>query len=232
MEFAQEHSVFTKHELLEAMRPWHDIKEATLAWVLFHLVQTNQLARLKRGVYTLQRRQAFLPKPTQAMIGIAKTMRSELPYAEFSLYSGDYFAPWHHHLTINHLIYLAVPRFMVENAADMLESHQYTTYPNPDEEMLNRHIDMQKENIVVLPLISQAPLQNSLGVPTPHIETLLVDLFASPVFKYLQGAEYARMFINAYRQYAIQEDRLLRYASRRNAKPQLQLIFNEAKSHD
>lgn len=232
MSYAQKHATFTKKEVLDTVCRGETIKANTLGWVLFHLTQTNRLARVKRGVYSIPRKSVFKPEPTAKMTGLVDIMRRDFPYAEFCLYSGDCFSGLQHHLSINRLVYLAVPRFMVQSTAEHLRSLKLPAFANPDAKMLNEYIDMQAENIIVLPLITQAPLQSVRGVPTPKLETLLVELHSARAFSYLRGTEYAHIFRNACRQYAIQEDTLLRYASRRHARQEIQQLLQSVKAHD
>ena len=232
MGYARKHATFTKGEVLGAVCRNETIKANTLGWVLFHLTQTNRLARVKRGVYSIPRKRMFKPEPTAKMTELADIMRRDFPYAEFCLYSGDCFSGLQHHLSINRLVYLAVPRFMVQSTAEHLRSLKLPAFANPDAKALDEYIDMEEENIVVLPLITQAPLQTVGGVPTPKLETLLVELHSARAFSYLRGTEYAHIFRNACRQYAIQEDSLLRYASRRHARQEIQQLLQSVKAHD
>lgn len=232
MGYARKHATFNKKEVLGAVCRDETIKANTLGWVLFHLTQTHRLSRVRRGVYTLPRKRVFKPEPTAKMAGLADIVRRDFPYAEFCLYSGDCFSGLQHHLSINRLIYLAVPRFMVQSTAEHLRSLNLPAFANPDAKMFDEYIDMQAENIIVLPLITQAPLQSIGGVPTPKLETLLVELHSARAFSYLRGTEYAHIFRNACRQYAVQEDTLLRYASRRHARQEIQQLLQSVNAHD
>ena len=75
-------------------------------------------------------------------------------------------------------------------------------------------------------------------MPCRHcsVRFLSRNFFAPPksarAFSYLRGTEYARIFRNACHQYAIQEDSLLRYASRRHARQEIQQLLQSVNTHD
>lgn len=217
LDFAHRCDSFSKKMLLEAFAHEAEIKSGTLGWVLCHLVLQNKLTRIKRGLYALQTKAVYAPEPTPAMKKIADFMRQEFPFAPYCLYAAEYFGGLQQHLSLNRLLYLEVPRDMMETVAEALQAEHLSAFANPGKDALAHYIDSSKEGIIVIPLMSQAPIQKLQSIPTPRIEKLLVDLYTMPVFNHLQGVEYGYIFRNAYEQFAIQEDTLLRYASRRFA---------------
>ena len=72
------------------------------------------------------------------------------------------------------------------------------------------------------PLITESPVQKSNGVLVPTLEKLLVDLQKDQDFFYLQEAEGIYIFQNALSLYTINESRLLRYASRRGIRKEIE----------
>ena len=63
--------------------------------------------------------------------------------------------------------------------------------------------------------MTESPIEQVDGVPSPTLEKLLVDIEKDADFQYLQGAEAARMRENAESLYYINTTRLNRYARRR-----------------
>ncbi|MFG6411727.1 MAG: hypothetical protein K1V92_12285, partial [Bacteroides acidifaciens] len=72
----------------------------------------------------------------------------------------------------------------------------------------------------------EAPLQEVSGVPMPTLEKLLVDILRDTDFFYLQGSESDRIIENAFNLYAINRNRLFRYAGRRKVKDELSSILD------
>jgi hypothetical protein len=86
--------------------------------------------------------------------------------------------------------------------------------------------------IFVKPLITESPVQECNGVLVPTLEKLLVDLQQDDDFFYLQEAEGVNIFRNALSLYTINESRLLRYASRRGLRKEIETIIKSINSND
>lgn len=228
LNYARSHTFFSKKELLNALLSKREIKSSTLGWILYDLVRQNQLTRIKQGWYELGKKDYFAPEPTPRMIEIANHVRKGFPYTPFCLYTGEFLTGFQHHLFINNLVYLEVPRFMVLTMTDYLREMQFSAYPNPTERMMEYSINMKTNDVVVLPLVSQAPIQKIQDIPCPKLEKLLVDLYSLPVFNYLHGIEYTRILKNASEQYVIRVSTLLRYASRRHVMPEMKKYLYQA----
>ena len=99
---------------------------------------------------------------------------------------------------------------------------------NPSPELIRRYIIDEKEPWIVKPLVSESPLQEVNGMPTVSIEKMLVDIFCDPViFSAQQGSEMDRIFKEAFEKYTVSESKMLRYASRRRKKNELNIYLNE-----
>ena len=59
----------------------------------------------------------------------------------------------------------------------------------------------------------------------PTLEKLLVDILRDPDFFFLQGSESEHIIDNAFSLYAINRNRLFRYAERRKVKEELTSIM-------
>lgn len=232
VEYARTHETFSKQELMAVLGRESEIKSGTLGWVLYELVNSSKLARVKRGVYTLQRKCLFSLETSTKMKHVFKIVHKEFPFVESCLYTGDCLSSLQHHLFINHLIFLEVEKLAVGSVADYLCSLRLSAYANPTEMEFETYINTHRESIVVLPIISQSPLHTTDGIRTPKLEKILVDIYVLPCFKHLQGLEYTRVFANAYRKYVIREDTLLRYASRRHVLEEIKKTLAIAKTYD
>lgn len=90
----------------------------------------------------------------------------------------------------------------------------------------------EKEPWIVKSLVSEAPTQLVNGIPTVTIEKLLVDIFCDPViFNAQQGSEMNQIFSEAFEKYSISESKMLRYASRRRKKKELDNYLNETSKY-
>jgi hypothetical protein len=98
----------------------------------------------------------------------------------------------------------------------------------PSEQLIRRYLINEKEPWIVKSLVSEAPIQQVNGIPTVTIEKLLVDIFCDPViFDAQQGSEMNQIFHEAFEKYTISESKMLRYASRRRRKEDLDNYLDE-----
>ena len=92
---------------------------------------------------------------------------------------------------------------------------------------MSDYIRLDKKSFIVKPLVSESPIQEVNGINVPRIEKLLVDIQCDRDFFYLQGQESLYMMQNAVANYNVNIGMLLRYASRRNIKPQIEKYIKE-----
>ncbi len=112
-----------------------------------------------------------------------------------------------------------VEKEAMESVFFFMKENKYSVFIDPTKELLNRYIPDEKETWIVKSLVTEAPVQNISGIQTTTIEKLLVDLFCDAViFDAQQGSEKERIFKEAFKKYAVNENRMLRYADRRRKK--------------
>ena len=92
-------------------------------------------------------------------------------------------------------------------------------------DVYKRQVDMDSRVFFVKNLVSEAPLQKVSDIPMPTLEKLLVDILRDADFFYLQGSESEHIFENAFNLYAVNRNRLFRYAGRRKAKEEILSIL-------
>ncbi len=221
LDYAASHSTFSAGELFSHVTTLAEINPKTLSWYLSNLVQRRQLNRIGRGEYAKASNPVFAPTPSAKAKKIYRSLHVQFPLADFCVYDGEVIAPLLHHLASNRIIYVEAPRDMAETVFFFLKERHANAYLLPDKQQIYRYIDLSKPQIFVKHLTSESPLQKIDGVPSPTLEKLLVDIQRDADFFYLQGSESDYIIENAFDLYAIHQDRLLRYAARRNLKKEM-----------
>ena len=190
---------------------------------LNRMVKSGRLLREGRGLYRVKdNRREFLPVLSSLSLEIASIFQNELPFAKYCLYEGEWINPFMHHLAGNMLHYLEVERDSIDSIFDHLIAKGYTVYIRPDREFMYRYVDIHNPKAIILkPLVSESPLVWISNIPCSTLEKLLVDMSKDQDFDYLKGTEYLRIVANIKRTYIINEQRLLRYASRRSAREEI-----------
>lgn len=219
LQYAQTVKHFTAAQYMQDVHV--DMSDTTLHSVvniLNRMVREGKLQRVQRGVYARNHQSQWQVTLTQQEKAIYELIQIQFPLLKICTYNGETFAPLQHHLAFNQATYIEVERDGVETVFHCLQDAGYETYKTPTEQMAYDYVDVKKKIVIVKPLISQAPLTKQDGCRVPTLEKLLVDIRADKDFYYMQGIEASYMTGTARQMYVINEQKLQRYAKRRNVK--------------
>ena len=198
-------------------------ERAKLSWYLGKLYRNGKLRRIGRGVYTLQSANTFIIKANAKARSLYRSLSGQYPFADFCVYSANVITPLLHDMMPNNTLYVETNRDTTQSVFDMLlPKYKGRIFLAPTKEIATTYIDFSKENIIVKPLITEAPLALDGKVPVPTLEKLLVDTRVDADFYYLHGYENLEMLRTAISHYDINQTRLLRYADRRNTKDSIE----------
>lgn len=222
LDYADLHTAFTVQELYAYFGEEAGISRQTVSWYLTKLTESGQLHRIGHGKYERQAKQQFVISPTDEERRLNEELKQRWPFAHFCIYNGSVISPLLHHLATNNITYIETEREAVQAVFHFLRDAGRDAYLRPTAEFIYHYIDLSQPAIFVKPLVSESPVQEIDGVQVPTLEKLLVDLLKDPDFSYLQGAESVNIFSNALSLYSINESRLLRYASRRGVRKDIE----------
>jgi len=222
LEYAKSHDSLTAKDISDA----YGMKPTSVRQNLCRLASNGSLVRVGYGRYALGVAKEFfsLEVPSN-VISIYNELHSQLPFADFCVYSGAIYEPLQHHISINHTIYVETNRDTVDSVFTLLKDKYDNVYHQPDENFMRRYVDLRKDCIIVKLLVTEAPTTLVNGVPSPTLEKILVDILADNDLEYLRGSEYQYMFETAVNQYVLSESRLLRYARRRGVQNKIKTMI-------
>jgi predicted transcriptional regulator of viral defense system len=196
-----------------------DVERNTLSWHLSNLCKKGKLRRVGRGIYTIQTANTFLVKTNAKVRSLYRSLLRQYPFADFCVYSANVITPLLNDMMPNNTICVETNRDTTQSVFDMLQpKYKGRLFLSPTKEIATTYIDFSKENIIVKPLVTEAPLTLDGKVPVPTLEKLLVDTRVDADYYYLHGIENQEMMRTAISHYDVNRNRLLRYADRRNAK--------------
>jgi hypothetical protein len=209
-----------------------DKSHKTVSWYLTKLIESGRLQRVAHGRYAIGKKRQFMITPTDDQLSLNEELKQKWPFAHFCMYNGNIINHLQHHLSANNTTYIETEREAVTAVFNHLRDEGKNAYLRPTRELIYNYIDLSKPSIFVKPLISESPVQEYNGILVPTLEKLLVDLQKDKDFFYLQEAEGVNIFQNALLLYSINESRLLRYASRRGIRKEIETIIRTVNSHD
>ena len=196
-----------------------DVERNTLSWHLSNLCKKGKLRRVGRGIYTIQTANTFLVKTNAKVRSLYRSLLRQYPFADFCVYSANVITPLLHDMMSNNTIYVETNRDTIMSVFEMLfPKYKGRLFLAPTKEIATTYIEFSRENIIVKPLVTEAPLTLDGKVPVPTLEKLLVDTRVDADYSYLQGYENLEMLRTAISHYNVNRNRLLRYADRRNMK--------------
>lgn len=127
---------------------------------------------------------------------------------------------------MNHCITDTGKNLIVEVPKKMCETVRATLKQQfPDVALIRNAYPMMEDLhdfILIKPLISEAPIFDDNGVSLPELEKLLVDHDSDKEYESLAEADIQKEFQRAFELYQVNTSRLLRYASRKGKKEEIQ----------
>jgi hypothetical protein len=205
-----------------------DIKKATVNWRIYNLIQQGLLKRIGRGTYVLGKEIGFSPILSKKHKTIYSRIKKQFPLVLFCCWHTSALKEFFQHVAVNDFLLVEVEREAMDAVYHFAKETNKNTFKEPSRDAMENYVFEGKDAIIVKPLISEAPLQNTDAITVPTIEKILVDLVAdSEIFFFLQGSEMLNIFENALEKYTVNRDRLLRYAKRRNKREELIRILDQ-----
>ena len=161
------------------------------------------------------------------MKSIYKKLKKEFPYLKTCIWNTSILNEFMVHQPGRFYLIVEVEKEATLSVFYFLKEFYQPIFFEPTNDILNKYLPIDKEAIIIKPLVSESSVQNTNGVDTVSIEKLLVDILCDKVvFSAHQGAEMRTIFNEAFAKYSVNQDRMLRYASRRGKKESFQEYLN------
>lgn len=216
VQYVESKQTFSIDELFAYISGKYKWTRATLNSAITKLVSENVLVKVSKGLYSASsNKNTFKIVPSENEKQLYTLLSTKYPFATFCIYNGSVLSPLHHHLSENNITYVETNKEAVESVFDTLKENNYTAYICPDSDFIYRYVDLSKNEIIVKPLVTEAPLVEVDGVKVPTLEKILVDIQKDADFSYLQGTETEYMIENAKNLFHINTCKLVRYGKRR-----------------
>ncbi len=210
-----------------------EIKNSTLNWRIYELVQMGILERTSRGQFRFGEMRVFAHSPTRSIVKLYRDLSIQFPYAQLCVWETSWLNDLTQHLSNKSVTILETEKEACESVFHKLQDSNKAVFLEPTVEIMERYVSVEKSPIVIKPMVSEAPLQKVEGINSPTLEKILVDLVCDKEILYAyQGRELQHIWANAFNRYTVQQDKLLRYADRRRRKQEiteyLRKIYNPA----
>jgi hypothetical protein len=198
------------------------IPKATVNWRIYEMVRKGQLVRVGKGRFRTWHGGPSNWVATEGSAVIVRILAEEFPLATSCLWSTQNLAEFEQHLTSTPFTVVEVERAALTGVYYRIKEVIPDTFLEPEQKLVEEYLIGRVGAVVVKPLVTESPLSGN----RPTLEKILVDLVADrELFYFLQGTELHTIYQNATAKYAIQLDRLLRYATRRNRRNEVNQLL-------
>ncbi|GHT68662.1 hypothetical protein AGMMS50239_34200 [Bacteroidia bacterium] len=222
LNFAIDKQRFSRKALLDN---FDNVPKKSLEQQLYRLLKNKRLERVEQGVYRLP---VSVFAVSDELKQIFQLLKNKFPFADFCIWSSDVLMPFMHHIPNLNYIYIDVENDVAESAFNFLKGNQSkAVFFRPTNEEYYRYI-VGKQVIIVRNLVSESPLQIIENVKVPRLEKVLVDIAGDVEFDFLQGAEITYFYRNVLERNEINKRKLLRYASRRGRRTEVEQLYDNA----
>ena len=232
LNFANTHNIFTRKELIANFKSPDQIDSPGIfSEQLNRLLKSGQLVRIERGVYKLSEdaRKDFSVVFSQEIRQINQQIKTQFPFIDYCLWSASTLTPYMHHIPNLNLLFVDVEREVAESVFNLFNSDSNKrVFLLPSLTDMERYISTN-DAIIIRPLISESPLQLVDGIKIPTIEKVLVDIVGDVEFSFLQGSEVNYVYITIFEKHNVNKNKLLRYATRRGRKEEVEHLINANK---
>ncbi len=214
-----DHEEYSRSELSHVfLREKPDLTDSAFRWTLYNLQQEQKLFRIDYDTYTTAKPK-ILPEYQPLYTDKAKSVLNRLSLRfpellDFVVFESVLLNEFLNHQIAQNTIYIQIDKEISSFVFDSLqEDFSGIILYKPDKKEFDRY--WTKDCIVVLDLISQAPL----NINSPHeisAEKLLVDIVAErSIAATFSPSELPFIYENIINSYRIDMRRLNRYAGRR-----------------
>ncbi len=209
---------YTRNDLIEAFRKENDeLNDATFRWMLYNMQLHNRLYRVGYDEYTTSDQHVlpeYRPIYTEDVLKVERLLENKYPELSFVMFESVVLNEFLNHQIAQNTVYVQVEKDLSTYIFDILKQElggMVLYKPNRTE--FSRY--WRKGCVVVLELISQAPLSSS----QPHeitMEKMLVDIIADKSIEATYSpAELPEIFRNIRKNYRVDVKKMNRYAGRR-----------------
>lgn len=196
-----------------------EVKQTTVNWRIYALVQMGILQRIGRGKFSLGESRKFLPEVTPKIKRIYNKVKKEFPYLDICIWNSSTLSTFMLHQPRKFYCLVEVEKEATNTVFYFLRENNFAVFIDPTQDILEKYSPLEKDILIVKSLVSEAPVLSINGIVTASIEKILVDVFCDQViFSAQQGTEMRTVFNEALHKYTVSHSKMLRYADRRNKK--------------
>lgn len=210
------------------------IKTRAVDLQIGRLIASGILIRKRPGEYQLAKNSLpeFVLQLSEAERDIYQKLKKQFPFLDMCIWSPRVLTSFMLHVPNVGYTFVDVEKDGMEAVFHALQNMNLgrNILIAPTARECDRYLT-GSDAIVVRQLIGQSPLTDVDGCVVPRIEKILVDAVGDNELFYTSGSEIYNIFEDVCNRVNVNKSKLMRYASRRNRKEQIERIINTI-NHD
>lgn len=221
--------IFQRKSLLQDLASKHPvIKKRAVDFQISRLIASGTLVRKKRGEYQLAK--GYLPEfalpLSETEKNIYQKLKEQFPFLEMCIWSPKVLSSFMLHVPNVGYSFVDVEKDGMETVFHTLQNMNVgrNILLAPSAQECERYLT-GTDAIVVRQLIGQSPLTEVDGCVVPRIEKILVDAVGDNELSFAGGSEIYTIYEFALERNHVNKSKLMRYASRRNRRNQVEQIL-------
>ena len=223
--FSNQTTITSKELVLFLSDLFPELSNKTIPWKINQLKAENLIYQTGRGIYT------FNFKPEFKLEVSLKTKRI---YNKTKAFTAAELVVWDTEMldviiereNEKRATFLLVQKDELNELFEQMQSMSKPVYLEPNQEIIQRYILPQNDVILLYPLISETPTDHIGDYVLPTLEGILVNAWLLSE-NYLKPLDYSisEIFESAFRKYNVNKNKLLRYASRRDQRKEIEQLI-------
>lgn len=235
LDYAYNHDkTIVRKELMQwFISAYPDGSTRSMDFTLKQMVDHGTLIRTKNGVFCLAEdvKPIYRPVVNDEMKSLLAAVKEQYPYTTCALWQASELGSFMQHVPNLNMLILevesAAAEAVYEDVRGMADGRKVLL--NPSEREYRLYASGER-TLLVKNMISESPVQTVDGVVVPMLEKILVDATVSPELGFARGGEIYTIYENADERYRIGRKTMLRYASRRGRKEEIEKLINATMS--
>lgn len=219
-------SLSRKRLLKAILADFPDWKESTINVYLSKLKKSGIIKNPSRGIYSVENRTSFQPSIDINLKKTFNNIKKEFPYIIFCAWNTNWLNDLMRHQPFKQFQIIEVEKDAAEQVFNMLNEKVKNVFLNPDIEIFERYINNAEDAVILIYLVSEAPLNNVNNVVIPTLEKLLVDMLIDVDIFSAQQGEIEFIYNTAFSKFQINRNKMKRYALRRNREEKVEELIN------
>lgn len=223
--FTEQSTIISRDLVAFVSSVFPELSPSTIAWKINQLKSEGLIYQMGRGVYTFNFKPDFKPEISLKTKRLYNKTKLLVP-SELVVWDTEMLDFILDNDSEKRLTFLLIKK---EELILVFEKMQYLSKPvflEPSNEIIQRYILPQNDVVLLYPLISETPIHNNVDYLVPSIEGILVNawLLSENYLKPL-GYSIEKIFEHAFVKYNVNKKKLLRYASRRDQRKEIEQLI-------